>query len=397
MLNEEYSYRGTNFIIECKEHINRVASPGSRNYIIRGLLSYGEEVEVPKFIDGDPVTSFMPSQKIVYPKIKRLCLPGYLGKFPERNDIFPDLEILKVDPENQIFCTDGKMLYRDGGKELCLSLCAGNRDDTVTVPQKVMRIGPNAFAGSNCEKIVFENPRIEAEDTSFDGSVWLRSCGPAVYVGNMLYRISTNNTDRRLTIIIKEGTERIHKSVFTGIGPLTRLKLNIPENMEFPGFADAVVEALMNATIRDGYKSSGLVTASRMSGAGYEGKEIPIPLSLDANGMKLLRRTLDFGEDFYDEIFDSIGSGKEKLDYALLATAGDYDAPKDSYRKYIEYNQDRAAFRATEILSEESISSLIRRNLLGREALLGILPKLQESGMVNAAAGILVAVSRGHV
>lgn len=401
MSNEEYSYRGTNFIIECKEHINRVASPGSRNYIIRGLLSYGEKVEVPKSIDGDPVTSFMPSftpaQKIVYPGIKRLCLPGHLGRFPERNDIFPDLEKLEVDPENQIFCTDGKMLYRDEGKELCLSLCAGNRDETVTVPHKVMRIGPNAFAGSKCEKIIFENPRIEAEDTSFDRSVWLGSCGPSVYVGNMLYRISTNNTDRRLTIVIKEGTQRIHKSVFTGIGTETNLKLCIPEKMKFPGFTDAIVEALRNASVRDVHKSPGLITVSRMAGAQHVGKEISIPLSLDSNGRDLLRRTLDFGEDLYDEIFDCIGSGKEKLDYALFAASKDYNVAQDSYRKYIEDNQDKAAFRAAQILSEESIFCLIKRNLLGREALLGILPKLQEYGMVNAAAGILIAVSRGHI
>ena len=36
---EEYSYKGARFLLEGKEHYLRMAAPGSRNYIIRGILS----------------------------------------------------------------------------------------------------------------------------------------------------------------------------------------------------------------------------------------------------------------------------------------------------------------------------------------------------------------------
>jgi hypothetical protein len=287
------------------------------------------------------------------------------------------------------------MLYRDEGTELCLSLCAGNSDKIVTVPENVKRLGPSSFTDSNCEKIIFENLCIEAEDTTFDRSVWLNDSIPAAYVGNMLYRISAHNTGRRLTIILTEGTERIHKSVFRDLYPETELKLCIPEGMKIPGFTDAIVAALMNEPVKDVHKRAGLVTVSRKASEGQVEKEIPIPLSLDSNGMELLRRTLDYGEDLYDEIFDRINNRKEKLDYALLAAAVEYDIAQYSYRKFINENQDEAAIRAAELLDEEALFRLIKRNHIGKEALIKILPKLQERGMRNATAGILVALNKG--
>ena len=99
MKGEEFSYLGTDFLMECKEHINRVAGPGSRNYIIRGIISHDEEIFFPESIDGDPVTSFLPSrsftEKTVYPGVRKLRLPARLGRFIERNDVFPDLEKLE--------------------------------------------------------------------------------------------------------------------------------------------------------------------------------------------------------------------------------------------------------------------------------------------------------------
>ncbi len=394
---EEYQYRGTNFIIECKEHINRVASPGSRNYIIRGILSSQEEVEIPESIDGDPVTSFMPSisfdETIVYPGVKSLRIPERLGRFLERNDMFPELAKLEVDPGNRIFSTDGKMLYRDEGRELCLSLAAGIRDECVVVPENVQRLGSYAFSGSNCREIVFENPWIEAEDTSFDGAVWLEEQGPAAYVGNMLYRVNTLGCSGKIQLLIREGTRRVHKRAFEGIGASGPVRLCIPENVKCKGLADSLAFALTNAGVRDGSAKEGIVTVSRRKEDNKE-KEIPVPTSLDLAGMNMLREILDDGAQLYGEIFERINSRKEKLDYALFAASGDGEVNEALYRQVISSDEEAAALRSVEILEEKALFNLLRRGFIGKAALIGILPQLQSRGMVNAAAGVLVAINR---
>lgn len=393
LTGEEYSYRGTNFIIECKEHINRVASPGSRNYIIRGLLSYGEEVELPESVDGDPVTSFMPSlsfaERIVYPGVKRLLLPGHLGRFIERNDLFPDLEELEVDPANRIFSTDGKMLYRDGGKELCLSLAAGSNERTVTVPEGVQRLGPYAFADSRCEEIIFENPWIEAEENSFDRSEWLERQGQVAYVGNMLYRIRANEAGGRLSIMLKEGIERVNKSAFADIGKGGSIKLCIPVNARVPGLADAVISSLRSADTGGVQKDTTFITLSRKDGSELEEKEIPVPLSLDSEGIDLLCKTIDDGTDHYDDIFDKIIGWKDRLDYALFIAAGQGDIRDDLYGQIIGSNQEEAVRRAAELLDEVSICRLLKRGYIGSGGLLKMIPDLQRRGMINAVTSIL--------
>lgn len=395
---EEFQYKGAKFIIECKEHINRVAGPGSRNYIIRGILDHEEEVEIPELIDGDPVTSFMPSvsfcEKIVYPGIRRLRLPGRLGRVLERNDIFPDLEELQVDPSNRIFSTDGKMLYRDEGRELCLSLAAGIRDKVVTVPEWVERLGAFAFADSRCQEIVFENPWIEAEDTSFDESVWLEEQSLAAYVGNMLYRVNTDACDGRIALLLREGTRRAGKRAFESLGTFEAIKLCVPLGVKCSGLADAIVSGLSDARVRFGSDRAGLVTVVRMAGEGGLDKEIPVLVSLDSAGMDMLRETIDCGAGLYDEVFLRIGNRKEKLDYALYAASAEGSVNEELYRRGISGDADEAALRAVEILDEKALFRLVKRGYIGKDALIGILPQLQSRGMVNAAAGLLVMINR---
>ncbi len=381
MKGEKFSCRGTDFLVECKEHINRVAGPGARNYIIRGLISYGEEVIFPGSIDGDPVTSFLPfnslTEKPVYPGVRKLWLPGRLGRFIERNDVFPDLESLEVDPENRIFSTDGRMLYRDGGKELWLSLSAGIKDEIVTVPEKVERLGPAAFTDSRCNEIIYENPMIEAADTGFEGSEWLKSQGSAVYVGNMLYRVKAGERGK-ISVSIKKGTERIHGSAFSELKSGMFLRICMPQGMELPGLADAIMVALK--------KSRGFISVSREEGTG----EISIPLSLDLTGMELLRKTVDLGIDLYEDIFLRIRNDKEKLDFALFVLSEEETGNEDSYRQVILKDEEAAAGRLIEILGEERICRLIKKGCIGKEALLKILPVLQDKGMVSAAAAVLI-------
>lgn len=365
-----------------------MAGPGSRNYIIRGLVSYGEEVIFPGTIDGDPVTSFLPSSSLsgnaVYPGIKKLRLPDRLGRFIERNDVFPDLELLEVDPENRIFSTDGRMLYRDEGAELWLSLSEGMSGGSVTVPYSVKRLGPCAFTGTGCREIIFENPWIEAEDTSFDGSEWLFSRGPEVYVGNMLYRVKTGSGERT-GIFLKKETKRIHKNAFSGTAEGAFIRVILPYGMQLPGLTDALTEGMKK-------RNRGLLTVSTEDGK----RELPLPLSLDREGAELLRKTLDLGDDCISEIFPHINSTGEKLDFALFAASGEDKANEGLYRQVIGSNEEKAAERAALILDEDRICSIIKNNYIGREAFLRILPTLQDKGMVSAAANVLIMGSRGR-
>ncbi len=381
MKGEEFSYLGTDFLVECKEHINRVAGPGSRNYIIRGIISHDEEIFFPESIDGDPVTSFLPSnsftEKTVFPGVRKVRLPKRLGRFSERNDLFPDLERLEIDPENRIFTTDGRMLYRDGGKELCLSLSAGLKEERVTVPEKVERLGPAAFIDSRCREIIFENPNVEACDTSFDGSEWLIRQGSAVYVGNMLYKLVPGNRGR-ITAFIKEGTGRIYANAFSAFRSGMHLKVYTPNGVQIHGLTDALIGALK--------KGGGFISVSKEGGK----REFSIPLSLDPSGTELLRRSVDLGEEHYGGIFQRISNGKEKLDFALFALSGEGVAEEEPYRQVILKDEAKAAGRSVEILNEERLCRLMKRGCIGKEAFLGILPVLQTKGMVSAAANVLI-------
>ena len=389
---EEFSYKGTTFIIECKEHLGRVAGPGARNYIIRGLRSYGDEVELPEAIEKDPVTSFMPSgpgaDSAVYPGVRKLFIPKHLGRFLEKNDIFPDLERLEVDPGNRIFSTDGRMLYRDEGRELWLSLSASNCPG-VTVPEKVQRLGPFSFEGSNCEEIIFENPWIEADESSFNKSAWLSIQGLAAYVGNMLFRINTEGFRGKCVLWLDKKTKRLHPHAFKGYTADTKLKLFVPSDMDLPGFTKSLTMAMMNMTAGVNRKNSGLITVSRTDADGME-KEIPVSLSLDSAGMELLRKSLDDKEDHFDELFERIGDNKEKLVYALFASSF---SDSEIYLEYIKSNRQEAMTRAIEVLDEKALSHLVKRKLFDSETLISMLPQLQSKGMVSSVAGILIALN----
>ena len=217
-------YKDAEFLVECKEHIFRVASPGSRNYIVRGVLSSGEVLEIPDEIDGDPVTSFALEKgtcPVSFPGVKRLCLPGHLGKFPEQNDLFPDLVELRVDEANQIYQSDGRMLYKDSGKELYLSLAGGLSPEPAVVPAGTGRLGRKAFVKSTCPDILFENPDIEAPWGCFEDSAWLDGHKGPVYVGNMLYYVPRDIS----SISLKQETCRIHPKAFDGKGEFLEVVL----------------------------------------------------------------------------------------------------------------------------------------------------------------------------
>ena len=436
-------YKDAEFLVECKEHILRIASPGTRNYIIRGILSYGEVLELPEEIDGDPVTSFSLEKGACphsFPGVKRLCLPRYLGKFPEQNDLFPDLVELSTDEANQIYKSDGRMLYRDYGKELYLSLAGGLSPEPVVVPALTRRLGRKAFVKSTCPDIIFENPDIEAPWGCFGDSVWLdRHRGP-VYVGNMLYLVPRDIA----AINLKQEISRIHPKAFDEKGDFLEVVL-LPERSLTS--ASQLNDAMPRCSLRspgqsglpsgwDAFPSGALCGADRVIvqegtipglidailppfcrhmkfGTSFYagGSEKPagtvirvlqadrmtrdtvlLPHSLSETGVERAVKIWNspvFQKDAWNSLFPFIQARDERMDFAVFSFSGGQNVTDSALTAYLRENAGEASERAAVILDEESFVCFAGSGIPGPEDLRRVLKVLQDSGSYLCTAKVL--------
>lgn len=413
---EMIRYKDTEFLVECKEHIFRVASPGNRNYIIRGILSHGEVLELPEKIDGDPVTSFAPEKgafPVSYPGVKRLCLPRYLGKYPERNDLFPDLVELCVDEANQIYQSDGRMLYRDSGKELYLSLAGGLSPQPVLVPAGTNRLGRKSFVKSTCPDITFENPDIEAPWGCFEDSVWFdRHKGP-VYVGNMLYFVPRDVS----SVSLKQGTRRIHPKAFDGKGDfLEVVLLSLPPGRDafhagalcgadrvivregtVPGLIGAILPPFGRLMKTGSSFSAGLSkpvgTVMRVLKADRTVRgTVLLPHSLSETGKERAVKIWNapvFQKEAWNSLFPFIRARDERMDFAVFSFTGEQSAADTDLTAYLNENAEEAARRAASILDEESFVRFAGSGIPAPEDLRGVLKALQDKGAYLCAAKVL--------
>ncbi|MBR2257995.1 MAG: hypothetical protein IJ899_11855 [Blautia sp.] len=436
-------YKDAEFLVECKEHILRIASPGTRNYIIKGILSYGEVLELPEKIDGDPVTSFAPGKGVCpvsFPGVKRLCLPRYLGKYPEQNDLFPDLVELSIDEANQIYKSDGRMLYRDSGKELYLSLAGGLSSEPAVVPAGTRRLGSKAFVKSTCPDIIFENPDIEAPWGCFEDSAWLdRHKGP-VYVGNMLYFVPRDIS----SINLKQETSRIHPKAFDGKGDFLEVVL-LPECSPAPAYhpddtvlrsplcssgqnsvpsgrntfqsgalcgADRVivqegtVPGLIDALLPPFYrhmkfgtplsacgskKTAGTVVRVLQADRRTRGTVL-LPHSLSETGVERAVKIWNspvFQKDAWNSLFPFIQARDERMDFAVFSFSGEQNVTDSALTAYLRENAGEATERAAAILDEGSFVCFAGSGIPGPEDLRRVLKVLQDYGSYLCTAKVL--------
>ena len=424
-------YKDAELLVECKEHIFRIASPGTRNYIIRGILSYCEVLELPEKIDGDPVTSFAPEKgpcPVSFPGVKRLCLPRYLGKYPEQNDLFPDLVELSIDEANQVYKSDGRMLYRDSGKELYLSLAGGLSPEPAVVPAGTRRLGSKAFVKSTCPDIIFENPDIEAPWGCFEDSAWLdRHKGP-VYVGNMLYSVPRDIS----SISLRQETGRIHPKAFDGKGDFLEVIL-LPERS--PGHNDpppawdtfhsgafcgadrvvvqegtvpGLIEAIQPpfySHMRSGTslsadcseKPAGTVIRVLKADRTTRGTVL-LPHSLSETGVERAAKIWNapvFEKDSWNSLFPYIQATEERVDFAVFSFSGGLNVTDSALTAYLRENAREASERAAAILDEESFVCFAGSGIPGPEDLRRVLKVLQDHGSYLCTAKVLDML--GHV
>lgn len=179
------------------------------NYTVKNVVMMNSRLCLPESCEGNPVKRFCMHGAEPLPRVKELVIPASITEILIDNALFPNLEKVEVEAGHSKFSTDGKMLFSADGRELLYSLAAGNQEKAV-VPREVRKILRNAFSGTVCSEIIFENPDISAERDAFEGSEWMKRQGEYCVVGNMFFRL--NYSVERLTV--PDGIRRFHESAF---------------------------------------------------------------------------------------------------------------------------------------------------------------------------------------
>lgn len=144
-----------------------------------------------------------------FSKVHALYIPASIETVHVPNDIFPELEKVWVDPQNENFVTDGRMVFSKKGCELLY--CFVCRGDTISIPDSVRRIASMSFCGTQYEEIRFPKTDMDISSSAFEGSRWLEQQGEMIIIGNMLYRAQCNGQP----LTVPEGVKRLHPKLFS--------------------------------------------------------------------------------------------------------------------------------------------------------------------------------------
>ena len=140
----------------------------------------GPEMVFPSMVDEYDVNKIILPNKI-WDKVTSLTFPTLktLGVF---NYSFPSLK--KVQFTGRSFYTDGRMIYSSDKTKLYFSL-AGREDEVIHVPDYVKEVTDTAFSYSKCKEIVFDNPKVKINYSTFQGSTYIK-LHPAITQGDKL-------------------------------------------------------------------------------------------------------------------------------------------------------------------------------------------------------------------
>ena len=239
-----YEYKDAIFELECNESWNgKIYS-----YYIVGLLKYGEALELPETYQQYPVTkSYFSGERtwdywgkkkdhVQYPGVRKLVVPKIIETLDIVNLTFPDLQEIVIDPENQTYQTDGKMLFeynRNKKLVLKLALCAGMQSEKVIVPAKIVEVADGAFAYTKCTEVEYESTSTSVNSEAFRDSAWKKAQGDVVYIGTTLYKVK--ETFEGEVLQVKEGTRRFDVKAFQSKMPGTLITPVIPPNNALKG------------------------------------------------------------------------------------------------------------------------------------------------------------------
>lgn len=201
-----YEYQDNRFVLEQQ---NGWYSKWTNYYMVKKIIVMNGRLCLPDSYRGNPVKRWYMHGGAPYPMVKELFIPGSITEISIDNALFPNLEKVEVEAGHSDFGTDGKMLFSADGRELLYGLAAGNLERAV-VPGEVRRILRNAFSGTVCREIIFENADISAERDAFEDSEWIKCQGEYCVVGNLFFRLNRSVEHLR----VPDGIRRFHESAF---------------------------------------------------------------------------------------------------------------------------------------------------------------------------------------
>lgn len=254
-----YEYKDAVFELKWNESWNgKIYS-----YYIVGLRQHGEVLELPETYQQYPVTgSYFLGERtwsnrekkdhMQYPGVRKLVVPKTIETLDMDNLTFPELQEIVIDPENQRYQTDGKMLFeynRNKKLELKLALCAGMQSEKVIVPADIAEVVDGAFAHTKCTEVEYESASTGVSSEAFRDSEWQKTQGDVVYIGTTLYKVK--KTFEEEVLRVKEGTRRFDAKAFQNRLPDKLITPVIPSNQalkgrwgEIAGFQEIVITSV---------------------------------------------------------------------------------------------------------------------------------------------------------
>ena len=369
-----YEYRQAVFEIKEKEHYFRLEGPFARNHTVTDILEYGETVEIPDMIEGDPVTGLKLPPDREYRGVKKLILSAHLGAYNGIYGVtFPDLKEVVVSPDNKVFSTDGNLLFRERGEELCAVLVIRDAQDKnkttrLEIPESVRCIGRDALQNVNCSEIIYNGPEIEADEDSFRGCPWYDRQDRAVCLGDSLCLIKPSDKDAGLSVYIPDHIRYVSSRAFA---KTDRCRLSIP------------ADPLLIRKISAAYHSSEKMISVRIRGE-----------LRDAAAEQGLSDVLQDKWTVYITAYDSDGLYLVKPSLWKKSDASD-PCFFDNLQRCIEdisYFGDRKLADA----AEQSIIRVVRRSFLNKEQLDVLMDICRKRGMTSACAYILRQQALSH-
>ena len=150
-------------------------------------------------------------------RVRELRIPAAIQAIHLKNNLFPNLKQVTVDPNSKNYRGNGAMLCSEDGRTLVYALGEGMKEAAV-VPKEIRALGKTAFQDTVCQEIRFENPdiRVEYGDT-FQNSAWFAAQTREAIVGNLLFRLCAPCARYE----VPKGVRRFHPECFSQYAPDT--------------------------------------------------------------------------------------------------------------------------------------------------------------------------------
>lgn len=243
---KEYEYAGNLFHIATKRDWYHI------RLVVCGVLEARTDTLIlPETFEGRSIDGWEAGEIQGAQMVRYLEIPASYMLLELRNDLLPNLESVRVHPDNKNFSAQGTMICSANGTELFYCMSAGLRPK-VTLPSRIHALGERAFWHTTCEEIVFTDSAIlcKGKDT-FRDSVWWKRQGPVVLVGNLFFRLKSKVS----TLELPPHVRRFHPQCFEEFAPKRLISPVAPpkeilESRHFRGLCESLTITSPSAALK---------------------------------------------------------------------------------------------------------------------------------------------------